>query len=100
MLSTLVENVSSRSNSHPLVLFDITNMSYEQYLDRYHQNNFMAYQEILAQKQMEFMNNASMMGMGPMGMMGMMGPPMGMHMGHRGARGGFRGGRGGRGGRF
>jgi hypothetical protein len=78
--------------------FDITNMTYEAYLDRYHQLNYHAYQDMLAQKQMELMAmTGGMMGMGPMGPMG----PMG-HMGMMGGRGGggFRGGRGRGGGRY
>ena len=75
---------------HPPLTFDITNMTYEEYLDRFHRMNFAMYQEMLAKQQMDFM-----MG-GPMAMMGM-GPMhgMGMPMGGRG----FRGGRG-RGGRY
>ena len=76
-------------------------MSYEEYLDRYHQTNYNMYQDMLAQKQMELM---ALSGAGPMGMMGMgmgrpgmMGPPM-MGMGGRG--GGYRGAPAGRGMRY
>lgn len=74
---------------HQPVPFDITNMSYEEYLEAYHRHNMVQYQEMMAQKQMEMMMAGPMMA-GGMGMM-----PMQMQQGGgRGGGGGFRGQRG------